>query len=85
MQERWRKYPPKHCISVVWSTAPHKKTEAAVFNILDRNHLEFKCLFHTFDNYFCELCCEGIGAETHAAEILTPEEESKFWENGFFQ
>ena len=39
-------------------------------------------MFHTCDNYFRELHSEGVGVETRAAEILTPEEESKSWETG---
>ena len=54
-----------------------------MFNILDRDHPEFKCLFHTCNNYIRKLRTEGVGAETHAAEILTPEEESKLWDNVF--
>ena len=60
-----------------------KKQKQHAFNILDRDHPEFKCLFHTCDNYIRKLHTEGVGAETHAAEILIPEEESKLWDNVF--
>ena len=55
-----------------------KEQKQHAFNILDHDHLEFKGLFHnhTCDNYFLEPRSEGVGAETHAAEVLTPEEES---------
>ena len=56
--------------------------EKYTFNIMDRDHPEFKRLFHTCDNYFCELRSEGVGAEKHETEVVSPEEESKLWESG---
>ena len=60
----------------------HHTNKLVALNIHDHDHSEFKCLFHICDNYFCELCSEGIGAETHAAEVVTPGEESTLWESG---
>ena len=54
----------------------HHINKPVALNIHDCDHSEFKCLFHICDNYFCELCSEGISAETHAAEVLTPGKES---------
>ena len=60
----------------------HHINKLVALNIHDHDHSEFKCLFHICDNYFCELCSEGIGAETHAAEVLNLGEESTVWESG---
>ena len=56
-----------------------KEKKKYAFNIMDRDHPEFKRLFHTCtcDNYFRELRSEGVGAEEHETEVVSPEEESK--------
>ena len=77
------KYPPKTLYFLLCGLQRHiKEQKQHAFNILDRDHPEFKRLFHTCDNYFRELRGEGVGAETRTAEVLTPEEESTLWETG---
>ena len=59
-----------------------KEEKQHAFNILDRDHPKFK---HLFNTYFCELCSALVGAEIHAAEILTIEEERRSGKLVFFQ
>ena len=41
-------------------------------------------MYHTCtcDNYFCELCSEGVGCGSHQTEVLSREDKEKLWETG---
>jgi len=76
------KYPPKTLYLLLCGLQRYMKEKKYAFNIMNRDHPEFKRLFHTCDNYFRELRSEGVGAEEHETEVVSPEEESKLWETG---
>jgi len=80
--EDGEKYPPKTLYLLLCGLQRYMKEKKYAFNIMDREHPEFKRLFHACDNYFRELRSEGVGAEEHETEVVSPEEESKLWETG---
>ena len=47
------------------------------FNIFDREIPEIRQLMITCDSFFHELRADGIGAEAHATECLSAEDEEK--------
>ena len=82
-QEEWEEVPCEDRLSfAVRLAALYEGKQKHPFNIFDRDHPDFKLVVCTCDNYFRELCDEGVGAGSHATEILTPDNEEKLWASG---
>ena len=70
------KYPAKTVYLLLCGLQRYmKENKKHPFNIFDRDHPDFKLVVCTCDNYFRELRDEGVGAGSHATEILTPDDE----------
>ena len=59
-----------------------KEEKVCAMNIFDRNDPDFKCQYYSCDNYFQELCADGVGSQSHPTEVLTPADEEKLWQTG---
>lgn len=61
-----------------------KECQPDLPNFLDRKDARFKRLHDTCDTIFRVLHESGVGVERKSAQILTRNDEDKFWETGTF-